>query len=157
MIPSRSELRSEPVRDNLRQRKRKGVQSNDRFHVDKDRIPAGTSYEWKRHTVLGQSDPAYNVEMREQGWEAVDASRHPEFMPDGYTGPIVRDGMILMERPIELTQEAEAENRQRAFLEVRQKEEQLAGAPAGTFERTVVQVKKSHGNPLNNEGLEIPS
>jgi hypothetical protein len=56
--------------------------------------------------------------------------------------------MILMERPLEITQEAKARDLRVARAQVRGKEEQLGGAPAGTFERDnkgapLVNVKKS--------------
>jgi Kef-type K+ transport system membrane component KefB len=39
------------------------------------------------------------------GWETVDAKRHPEMMPKGYVGSIEREGMLLCERPLEITQD----------------------------------------------------
>jgi hypothetical protein len=151
----RAAARSEPVREGIRQRKRKGGGSSDRFHIDPSAIPAGTSYEWKRHKLLGASDPAYDVENREQGWEPVDVSRHPNFMPDGHQGAIIRDGLILMERPMELTREAQEEDRVNALSAVRAKEAQLSGAPAGTMERVKPTVNKGYDMPMD-EGMEIP-
>ena len=51
-----------------------------------------------------------------------------------------RDGMILMERPIELTREARAEERAAARDAVIQKERQLFEAGEGEFARKGVQV-----------------
>ena len=127
----RSEMRSQP----LRQRKRKGGQMSDIFHIDPSAIPTGLSYEWKRHTVYGKGDLSYDIKMREQGWLPVDASRHPELVPDGHTGAIIRDGLILMERPIELTQEALDEDRLLAKAAVDAKKQQLGQAPKGTMTR----------------------
>lgn len=117
----------------LRERKRKGGQLNDRYRVDN--IPDGTSYEWKRVSIYGKGDPSYDVLMREQGWEPVDATRHPELVADGHVGAIVRDGLMLMERPIELTREAQAEDKIAAREAVTVKKQQLGEAPAGTFTR----------------------
>jgi hypothetical protein len=128
-VALRAAARSGPVRE----RKRKGGQLNDPFRVDN--IPPGISYEWKRATVYGKSDPSYDILMREQGWEPVDSSRHPELVADGHTGAIVRDGLILMERPIELTREAQAEDRAAAREAVSVKKQQLGEAPAGTLTR----------------------
>lgn len=128
----------------------------DDFYIPPSDIPSGWSYEWKRKTLLGQEDPAYQVQLAQKGWEAVPAYRHPSYMPVGYKGgTIERKGMILMERPLEITQEARDFEIRKARNQVRQKEAQLAGAPEGQFERnnkdsSLVKVKKSY------EAMPIP-
>lgn len=122
----------------------------DRFAIDASVIPEGWSYEWKRDTFFNKEDPAYQVQLRRMGWEPVPASRHPEMMPVGSSDPnIRRDGMVLMERPAELTEEVRALERKRAREQVKSKEEQLAGAAPGQFERSnkdqpLVKVKKTY-------------
>lgn len=94
--------------------------------------PDGWHYEWKRHMILGWEDSTYQVELRRLGWEPVPVKRHPEMMPDNTkSNYIERKGMILMERPLELVEEARAIERRRAALQVRAKEEQLSGTPEG--------------------------
>jgi hypothetical protein len=121
----------------------------DKFYVDPKIIPDGWSYEWKMFTVLGKENPSYQIAMAHKGWEAVPRSRHPHLMPINYQGETIeREGMLLMERPLEITQEARARDQRIARAQVRGKEEQLGGAPAGTFERSnkdqsLVKVKKS--------------
>lgn len=137
-VAIRSAGRSGPIRE----RKRKGGQLNDPFRVDK--IPDGMSYEWKRVTVYGKGDPSYDILMREQGWDPVESARHPELVVAGHVGPIIRDGLMLMERPMELTEEAKAEDRLAARSAVTAKKQQLGEAPAGTFERTITEVRKSY-------------
>lgn len=79
----------------------------DQFYIDPASVPDGWCYEWKVRSVLGAEDPAREVDLRRRGWEPVEASRHPEMMPRGSTAAdITRKGMVLMERPLELTQEA---------------------------------------------------
>ena len=107
----------------------------DRFSIDQRMIPDGWSYEWKRKTLWGKEDPAHDVELSRLGWEPVPATRHPELMPKGNYQTIERDGMILMERPKVLTDEAHAANLKRARLQVRAKEAQLSQAPDGTLPR----------------------
>lgn len=105
-------------------RKRGG--NSDRFHIPAHLIPEGWTYEWKRETLYGQEDPAHMIAMGENGWTPVDASVHPGyFMPKNYSGPIRRDGMILMERPKELTEEARAEDVALARAQMRAQSEQL--------------------------------
>jgi hypothetical protein len=104
----------------------------DKYYIDPRMIPDGWSYEWKTQTVLGQENPSYQVSLARKGWEAVPRTRHPEMMPANFKGAhIERDGQILMERPLELTNEAKARDLRNARDQVRQKEAQLHGAPAG--------------------------
>jgi len=104
----------------------------DEFYIDPRIIPDGWSYEYKRYTVLGAQDPSYQVSLALKGWEAVPARRHPELMPDNYTGnTIERKGMILMERPAEITNESKARELRKAREQVGSKEAQLKGMPAG--------------------------
>lgn len=114
------------------------VEGNDKFHIDPRMIPDGWSYEYKKFTVLGKEDPSYQVQLRNAGWEPVPASRHPELMPLGYDGgTILVEGMMLMERPLEITQERKRQDQKNARDQVRAKEQQLTGAaPPGEFERS---------------------
>ncbi len=128
----------------------------DKFYIDPKLIPDGWSYEWKTYTVLGKENPSYQVAMAHKGWEAVPRSRHPQLMPINYQGETIeREGLILMERPLEITNEAKARDLRIARAQVRGKEEQLGASPAGTFDRankdqSLVKVKKSF------EAMPIP-
>jgi hypothetical protein len=125
---TRAKRRAQELRDHLGDMD----EGEDEFYIDPKVIPDGWSYEWKRKEVLGQKNSSYDVSLRRRGWEEVPASRHPDMMPDDYTdGPIIRKGMILMERPLEITEEAKAIELRKARSQVRQKEAQLNGAPAG--------------------------
>ena len=128
----------------------------DDFAIDEDIKPDGWTYEWKTLTVMGKEDPAYQVALAKRGWEPVPRTRHPELMPVGSDDPnITRRGMILMERPAELTARARDLDYKRARQQVRFKEEQLAAASPGQFERSnkdspLVKVKKGY------EKMDIP-
>lgn len=128
----------------------------DKFYIDPKAIPDGWSYEWKSFTVLGKENPSYQVAMAHKGWESVPRTRHPHMMPHNYQGETIeREGMILMERPLEITQEAKARDLRIARSQVRGKEEQLGGSAPGTFDRDnkgqpLVNVKKSF------EHMKIP-
>jgi hypothetical protein len=128
----------------------------DEFFVEPGIIPADWSYEWKMRTVLGAEDPAHQVALQRKGWDIVPASRHPEMMPLGYTGTmIIRKGMVLMERPLVITQEARDIENRRARLQVRAKEEQLSASKPGEFERSnkgneMTKIKKGY------EAIPIP-
>jgi hypothetical protein len=133
--------------------------SVDKFYIDSRVIPAGWSYEWKRWSTLNKEDPSYQVELARHGWEPVPASRHPDMMPTNWAGiTIDRDGMRLMERPLEITQEVMRRDKKAARDLVRNKEQQLTGAPAGDnspFDadnkgNSLVKIRKSY------EPMEIP-
>lgn len=100
------------------------------------RAPDGWVYEWKTRTVMGAENPAYQVSLARKGWEPVPADRHPEMMPVGFKETnIERKGMVLCERPKELSDEARDIERRRAQNQVRAKEQQLRDAPDGQFGR----------------------
>jgi len=114
----------------------------DDYYVDPSDIPPGWTYEWKRKTVLGQEDPAYQIGLMRRGWEYVPASRHPHMMPDGWTGnTIERKGAVLMMRPEEITNDVRRLDYRRAREQVRVKEQQLSAAPDGQFTRDHDKVK----------------
>lgn len=116
--------------------------SVDRFHVDANDIPDGWTYEYKRNTVYGKDDPAYQVSLAQTGWTPVPLSRHPSKMPLGWTGGVIeQDGCILMERPAAITDQIRGRDRKASRDQVRFKEEQLGAAPSGQFSREHAQVK----------------
>jgi hypothetical protein len=128
----------------------------DEFRINLDEVPAGWEYEWKRKTFLGAEDPAYQVQLARAGWEAVPTARHPHYMPMEGNYPVIeRKGMILMERPMEICDEARLIELNKARRQVRQKEAQLNSAEGGQFERSnkdqsLVKVKRSY------EAIPIP-
>jgi len=87
--------------------------------------PDGWSYEWKVKSVMGYVDAAYLQKMARSGWEPVEVSRHPEMMPRGSVGAIERDGMVLCERPAQITEEIKRRDERNARAQVRMKEGQL--------------------------------
>lgn len=116
----------------------------DEFYIDVGIVPDGWTYEWKRRLILGAEDPSYAVHIARMGWEPVPVSRHPDMMPSNWTGTTIeRKGMILMERPSEITDEARQIERKRARDQVRAKESQLAGTPDGTMTRDHDKVRPS--------------
>jgi hypothetical protein len=117
----------------------------DEFFIPPQYVPDGWTYEWKRHTIFNQEDPAYQVQLAREGWEVVPTSRHPEMMPSGDYPYIARKGMILMERPREITEESRRFDSHKARAQVRTKEQQLGNAPDGQFERNHGNVKPKIG------------
>lgn len=130
-------------------------EGTDDFYVSPDEIPDGWTYEWKRHTVYGQEDPAYQVQLAREGWTPVPASRHPSMMPVGAEDSVIlRKGCVLMECPTEIVYERKLIEKKKARDQVRHKEAQIAGTPEGTMTRDDArvrpQIKKSF------EAMPIP-
>lgn len=141
--PLREPVRAEDPRERARRRaaELKGVveemgDGDDKFSFDRKIIPDGWEYEWKRMTTYGARDPSYEVNLAQTGWEPVPLERHPEMMPRGWAGQTIeRDGMMLMERPREISDMVRAKDRKRARLQLHDKEEQLGMAPKDHFDR----------------------
>lgn len=132
----------EPIHDTahekprVRTRQRRATADDNPFNLPLDEIPEGSTYEWKRFSNVGQEDPFYLAAQRKQGWEPVDPRKHPTWIPPGYSQPyILRDGLILMERPVELTNEARAEIRQLSRQQVIEAEQRLGMGPKDTLTR----------------------
>lgn len=92
-----------------------------RFFIPPHLPPPGWSWEFKRHTAYGQTDPQYLAELMKNGWEHVMYESYPGvFSPEFDTigqpvkGPVLIDGQWLMERAEVLTLEARAEEKRKA-------------------------------------------
>lgn len=127
-------LRAEQIRDRMRNNEN-NLDHYDEFFIDPRVVPDGWDYNWKRLEIAGMKDPAYEVELLQAGWEPVDASRHPDMVPPGYKGAITKKGMILMERPSEISNLAKQRELSTAREAVAAKERALGLAPNGQFER----------------------
>lgn len=107
----------------------------DEFYISPGIIPDGWSYQWKASHIAGKENGYHILSMTRSGWRPVPAERHPEMMPKGYSGPIEKKGLILMELPQIMVERA---NR-RHFTESREvlinTERQLYDTPANTAPR----------------------
>lgn len=127
----RAEMRPEVVDDRLAKRiaeLREHNNANLDDSVDQFATPtppSGWSYEWKMKTVNGWEDPTFHTRTGLGGWEPVDSKRHPEMMPKGYVGAIERNGQVLCERPMVITEERQAKDLMTARNQVKTKEGQL--------------------------------
>ena len=128
----------------------------DELALDNVEVPDGWTYEWKRQTVYGKSDPAYDTKLARTGWEPVPSHRHPAMMPKGHRGEITRDGLVLMERPKLITDRVKQLMYERARGAVRLKEQQLNEAPLGTFERVDERGRPTARVKTTHSPVEIP-
>jgi hypothetical protein len=100
--------------------------------------PAGWTYEWKTHSVWNKEFPAYLNNLYRKGWSAVPAARHRDLVYPEYEGDsIIIDGMLLMERPKELTDRQRIRDYRKAVDQIRFSEQKLSEAPAGTAPRDI--------------------
>jgi hypothetical protein len=125
---------------------------DDKFALPADLAPEGWEYEWKTYTIIGKTNPGNEVQLARTGWEYVDATRHPEMMPVGYTGPIEREGMRLMERPKIVNDRQRQANYMRAINQVRGQEQLVGVAPKNTMQRHT-----SQGQPVSKIEREFVS
>ena len=140
--PRYSERDAEHDKPRVRTRTRNAMLNSNPFELPMDEIPEGSSYEWKRFSTIGEEDHFYLAEMRRQGWEPVESRRHPTWVPKGYDKPnIIRGGLILMERPIELTEEARREVRDQSKQRMIEAEQRLGMTPKDTLTRQHPDIK----------------
>ena len=129
----------------------------DDFYFPPDQIPDGWTYEWKRKLVYNAEDPAYQVALARTGWEPVPARRHPEMMPVAWKGETIeRKGMVLMQRPKEITDRVIDIDRQRARNQVRAKEQQLAATPPGSMEKEYSDPRSRPSIKKSYEAMPVP-
>ena len=100
----------------------------DRLRIPRDMIPDGMDYQWVTDSIMGQPAPQRRARFEKKGWVPVPASRHDGFfMPKGAQGEINVEGLVLMERPLEVSLRARKREEIRAIDQVRAKEAQLTG------------------------------
>lgn len=105
----------------------------DRFYAES---PPGWTYEWKTYTVFNKTFPHYTTQLMRSGWAPVPATRHRELLyPEYNDESIIIDGLMLMERPKELTDRRRMRERIKATDQVRNSEAKLIEAPPGTAPR----------------------
>ena len=161
--PMRADQHDEDPRERAKQRAKELMEHISEFDVvdagkyysPPEIIPAGWDYNWKRWSVLNQENPHYINSLRRTGWDFVPASRHPEYVALGSKEQIIiMDGMVLMERPKEISDYMKSADDERARRQVRQKEEQVSRATEGQFDRdnkgqSLVKIKKTYA-PMPN-------
>lgn len=134
----------EPQRDMQRGR-RANTGPARRFEMDQGSIPDGMDYNWKRITCKGETDTEHQIECAENGWTPVPAERHPE--KAGRNAPtgsmIVRGGLVLMERPSQLTKEATVEDERNATDQIRTQFKRLGQAKEGAMPRTKPKARRT--------------
>jgi hypothetical protein len=111
--PVRPSLRSGEVRGRngeILARNNRYNEGGDQFDVPDHLREKGWSLQWVRESCHGKPDPQNVHNHMENGWRPVPSNRWPGvFHPKEHQGAIAREGMILMERPQTLTDQAIAD------------------------------------------------
>lgn len=100
----------------------------DVFDIPEHMIPTGWAYQWNAVSTYGNSEihQQTNHEMHNAGWRAVPAERYAgTLVPKGSKGPIIRQQMMLMERPVILNEEAKQEEKIKAARLISDRNESL--------------------------------
>src|SRR5258708_4301143 len=152
--PQRNEQRSEqraPQRAEQRPSQQRVLRTGEnRFTHDTSLQPPDMAYEWKRVSIWNRPDEEHQINMRNNGWTPVPASRHPELAGLAPTkdGVIIRRGQMLMERAKELTVQSRLADKNRALEQV---QTQLQRVGHESRQRGFDKTKVRHG-----EFSEIP-
>jgi hypothetical protein len=116
-------------------RSNRSNQQADQFDLPQAMVDAakreGWSFQWIRTSCFGKSDPANVNAHMENGWRPVPAVRCDGFFhPVGYQGAIERDGLMLVERPLGMTMQAEEDARRAARDQKRKQASQFSNVAA---------------------------
>lgn len=94
----------------------------DPHYIPAAEIPEGMQYEWKLHSLYGDSDNTWVKKHRDlidrRGWKPVPHIRHPT-IKSTELHKIVVDGMILCERSLELDSRALEAKRAQGLLDAK--------------------------------------
>lgn len=116
---------------------RKRKQGVDSLYFDPDIIPVGMDYNWKRASVFNKPDDSHMMGLRENHWTPVPKDRHAGLM-------VEQGGLVLMERPAYLSEEAKQEDFDIAIARLDHAASNLTEAPPGQFERATTQTSRQN-------------
>lgn len=117
--------------------------------VKADGIARGLSYEWKRIAVRGMPDTDHMLDLQSNHWSPVPKDRYSNYA-------VEKQGMIMMERPLYLTQEAQREDYDLAMADVYNVTKGAAETPQGHFPRNHPNARRVSGIGVAfNDGLTV--
>ena len=121
---------------------------SDPFAIPGDLQEPGWDRQWVRVSVHGWEDVDNQVGMQENGWRPISANRpgwEGRFMPAGYKGAIQKSGLMLMERPMSLTEEARAEEKRVVHGQTQVQRQQFGMALPRGFEANTPAARAATG------------
>lgn len=114
---------------------RRGNSGGDPFAIPGDLRESDWDYQWIRCATYNLEDVDNQVQMAEAGWRPIMSNRpgwDGRFMPHGFVGRIFKQGLMLVERPMALTEEARAEDKHANRNQERRQREQFGlNLPSG--------------------------
>jgi hypothetical protein len=135
----------------------------DRLRIEPSQIPDGLSAQWVTKSVFGQEMASHRSQFESTGWTPVhqddfDGQFNGRWMPKGKEGEIEVDGLVLMVRPKEMTDKAQALNDMKARQEVAIKERALKGGdmPGIPLDPTHPSALRTNKIGKSLERIEIP-
>ena len=140
------ETRDTEIRHSEKKTRRKKKDTDNELTVDPAEIPDGFTVEWKRVAIYGKEDNKNMIGLEKDGWEPANPKDFPSLVGKNHRGATIVNGqgdLMLMIRPIELTQEARQEDLSNARNQVRSKFEEIGMATPGQAPRV-----DSAGNKL---------
>lgn len=131
---------------NVKKTRRRKSDNETELTVNPAEIPDGFTVEWKRVSIYGKEDKQNMIGLEKDGWEPASPKDFPSLVGKNHRGSVITNGkedLMLMIRPIELTEEARAEELANARNQVRNKFEEIGISQPGQAPRA-----DSHGNKL---------
>lgn len=139
------------------------VDTPDRLRIPPDMIPDGMSLQWVTSSVLGQSMAQHRSTFERTGWTPVhqedfDYRFNGMFMPRNADGEITVEGLVLMARPIELTEKARQRDRRQAReqLEIKERAFKSGEIPNVTLDAGHESALRTNKISRTYERIEVP-
>lgn len=126
---------------------RKGDRNIDKFAIPREEIPDGWSYQWIAETVLNEPQTAALMDFQQKQWTPVPQDRHP-------TRPVRQGGLMLVERPKALTEEARQEEMQQAKDQLKANVEQFS-PPSGL--KATGGIRRGRPVSVSADGVAAPT
>lgn len=135
-----------PNGERLTRKRKQGVDS---LYFDKALIPPGMSWEWKRESCFGAPDDSHMIGLKDNHWQVVANSKAPGVMTR-------QNGLVLMERPAYLTEEAYQDDYDISSQRLRNAVNQLSEGPPGQFSRANTASAAANTGVHTEFGVAIP-
>lgn len=158
--PERTDQRAPQRNSTLRQTRTGRIQFSDNvYDFDRSLLNPDMDYQWVTKAVLGKDDGRVRADFAKfqmNGWQPVDGSLLPQF--GIASGAIEIGGLVLMQRPIEMSEEAREEDRMAARKQVAGQINSLEDTGPGHLPRdnrgeSLVSIKR--GEPIQVRGDDI--
>ena len=169
-VRAEPEIREQPVKGPKKVRQRKGGMNRPPLDLPPEFIEWATAndidFMWATNSVAGMPTPRERMNFEVNGWEAVTGDMFEGrlsglFHPLGYKGEITYDACVLLWRPMELTLEARAEERQAAQLPTKVVDAKFRGGQVDGIDPSAQQHHRARAvTKVEKEmlpGLPVPS